>query len=143
MSPTQAKLSTRKTTRVFKYAKFNLLALCHLASKLRGGQSCICDTSQIPACGSFNWAILVSFVDGIEWVLRSPRDHGAIKSIETNLLLLASEAATLKYIKANSIIPVPEVFAYRQARLSLLVCNQAHDHIAVPTTTTLVSHIFL
>jgi len=76
-----------------------------LVSKLRGGQSCFCDTSQTPASGSFNWTILISFINGVEWVLRSPRNDGGIKSDETNLILLASEAATLKYIKANSTIP--------------------------------------
>lgn len=100
---------------IFRYADFSVLGLRHLASKLRGGQPCFCDTSQIPACGSFNWTILISFLDGVEWVLRSPRDDGAIRCDKTNLLLLASEAATLKYIKANSVIPVPEVLAYRQA----------------------------
>jgi len=110
-----------ETVSIFKYANFNVPALCRLVGKLRGGQACICDTSQIPACGSYNWTILVSFPDGVEWVLRSPRDDGAIKSDETNILLLASEAATLKYIKANSTIPVPEVFAYRQARPLFLV----------------------
>ncbi len=97
----------------FQYAEFNAPALYRLVSSLRGGQRCFCDTSQIPACGSFNWTILISFHDGVEWVLRSPRDDGAIKSDETNLSLLASEAATLMYIRANSTIPVPEVFAYR------------------------------
>ncbi len=53
----------------------------------------------------------------MEWVLRSPRDDDAIRSDETNLLLLADKAATLKYIKANGTIPVPEVFAYRQAKV--------------------------
>jgi len=67
-------------------------ALCRLVSKLRGGQCCFCDTPQVPACGSFDWTILISFRDGVEWVLRSPRDDDAIKSDETNLLLLASEA---------------------------------------------------
>lgn len=104
-----------ETPSIFKYSSFSVSALCRLVSKLRGGQICFCDTSQVPACGSFNWTIIVSFLDGVEWVLRSPRDDGAIKSDETNFLLLASEAATLKYIKANSTIPVPEVFAYRQA----------------------------
>lgn len=32
---------------------------------------------------------------------------------ETNSNLLASEATTLKYLRANSAIPVPKVFAYR------------------------------
>ena len=101
-----------ETLSIFKYANFSVPALRRLASQLHGGQACICDTSQLPACGSFNWAILLSFADGVEWVFRSPRDDGAIQSDETNSLLLASEAATLKYIKANSTIPVPEVFAY-------------------------------
>jgi len=109
---------------IFKYAEFNKLALCRLASKLRGGQSCFCDTSQTPASGSFNWTILISFIDGVKWMLRSSRNDGGIKSDETNLILLASEAATLKYIKANSTIPVPEIFAYRQAISSILVVKK-------------------
>ena len=126
---------------IFKYANFNVSALRRLASQLREGQACMCDTSQVPACGSFNWTILLSFVDGVEWVLRSPRDDGAIQSDEANFLLLASEAATLKYIKANSTIPVPEVFAYRQARLCLLL-SKADDHSAILEKTILVSLIF-
>lgn len=50
----------------------------------------------------------------MQLVLRSPREGNPIESDETNLLLLASEAATLKYIKMHSTIPVPEVFAYRE-----------------------------
>ena len=105
--------SKHERATVFQYADFNVLTLCRLVSKLRGGYDCFCDTSQVPACGSFNWTILISFHDGVEWVLRSPRDDGAMQSDETNLLLLASEAATLMYIRANSTIPIPEVFAYR------------------------------
>jgi len=116
--------SIHERASIFKYAEFNKLALCRLVSKLRGGQSCFCDTSQTPASGSFNWTILISFIDGVEWVLRSPRNDGGIKSDETNLILLASEAATLKYIKTNSTIPVPEVFAYRQAIPSILVVEK-------------------
>lgn len=106
-------LSKYERATVFQYADFNVLALCRLASKLRGGQHCLCDTSQVPACGSCNWTILISFHDGVEWVLRSPLNYGAINSDETNLLLLASEAAALMYIRAKSTIPIPEVFAYR------------------------------
>lgn len=100
--------------RIFAYADFNVDALCHLASKLRGGQYCVYDTSQRPASGTFNWSILVSFCDGVQWVLRSPRNDSEIECEETRLPLLASEAATLKYIRANSGIPVPEVFTYRR-----------------------------
>ena len=128
---------------IFKYANFSVSALCRLASQLREGQACICDTSQVPACGSFNWTILLSFVDdGVEWVLRSPRDDGAIQSDKANFLLLASEAATLKYIKANSTIPVPEVFAYRQARQCLWL-SRTDDQPAILEKTISVSLIFL
>ena len=49
----------------------------------------------------------------MKWVLHFSRDDDAIKSNETNLLLLASEVATLIYIRINSTILVLEVFAYR------------------------------
>lgn len=102
-----------KRAKVFQHAQFNADALCQLASNLRGGRSCSCDPYQTPKSGSFNWAIIVSFDDGVEWVLRSPRTGDGTILDDTNLLLLESEAATLKYIKAHSSIPVPEVFAYQ------------------------------
>ena len=74
-------------------------------------------------------------------MLRSPRNDGAIQSDEMNCLLLASEAATLKYIKANSIIPVPEVLAYRQARQYLLL-SRTDNHSVVLVKMISVSLIF-
>lgn len=97
----------------FQYAEFNAPALCRLISNLREEQRCSCDTSQISACDSFNWTILISFYDEMKWVLRFSRDDDAIKSNETNLSLLTSEVATLLYIRINSTIVVSEVFAYR------------------------------
>jgi hypothetical protein len=99
--------------KLFRYAFFNITALCLLAGKLREGQVCFCDSSQTPASGSLYWCILISFSDGVEWVLRSPREDGAIQSTKTNMELLSSEAATLRYIRAYTEIPVPGVFAYR------------------------------
>lgn len=49
----------------------------------------------------------------MEWIFRSPRYSRGDLDIETLGTVLASEAATLKYIKQNSLIPVPEVFFYR------------------------------
>lgn len=106
-------VSMVQTPRIFKYANFNVSALCLLGAELRNGQRCYCNPSQLPSCGSFNWAILMSFADGVEWVFRSPRIDGTISSDDTDLLLLASEAATLKYIKAYSNIPVPDIYDYR------------------------------
>jgi hypothetical protein len=60
-----------KKPAIFMYAKFNVEALCRLATALRQGIACTCD-NKLPATGSFNWAIFVSFEDGVQWVLRSP-----------------------------------------------------------------------
>ncbi|KAK4031791.1 hypothetical protein C8A01DRAFT_41762 [Parachaetomium inaequale] len=104
------------TTRpvVFRYApsQFDLDALLLLASRLRQ-QPCSCNKSKPPLAGSLNWAIFVSFDDGVEWAFRSP-DSGrrAFLSDEYTSRILASEVATLEYVKRHSSIPVPEVFAY-------------------------------
>ncbi|KKZ64062.1 hypothetical protein EMCG_01632 [[Emmonsia] crescens] len=98
---------------LFRHATFDVHALCQLASSLREGRPCSCDITQVPADGSLYWAAFLVFDDGVEWVFRSPRRDGAIRSERTIQDLLASEAATLKYIKSYSDIPVPEVYAYR------------------------------
>lgn len=100
-------------SRVFRYATFDVDALCRVASSLRQGRSCSCDVTQMPADGRLYWAAFVVFNDGVEWVFRSPRYEGAIRSTDSIRMLLASEAATLNYIKSHSDISVPEVFTYR------------------------------
>ncbi len=89
--------SEDERTAVFQCGDFDKSALCRLASKPRGGNSCFCETAPIVACGSFNWTIQTSFYDGVEWMLRSPWIDDAIRSKEINLLLLTSETATLIY----------------------------------------------
>jgi hypothetical protein len=101
--------------KVFRYSHFDLDALLLLAGTLRK-QACSCDNSKPPLAGSLNWVIFVSFEDGVEWVFRSPHSgQRAFLSGEYTCRLLSSEVATLKYLKAHSAIPVPEVFAYRYA----------------------------
>ncbi|KAL3471246.1 hypothetical protein BJX99DRAFT_266924 [Aspergillus californicus] len=98
---------------IFTYADFDLQALCRQASTLRQGASCACNPDQRPASGSFNWAVFISFEDGVRWVFRSPHER-AFMPMEMGMKLLASEAATLRYLKAHSDIPVPEVYNYRR-----------------------------
>ncbi|OAX82807.1 hypothetical protein ACJ72_02844 [Emergomyces africanus] len=107
-------------TNLFRHATFDVHALCQLASSLHGGRSCSCDVTQVPADGSLYWAAFLVFDDGVEWVFRSPRRDGAIQSEKTIQALLASEAATLKYIKSYSAIPVPvKSLGSRESTLSL------------------------
>ena len=63
--------------------------------------------------GSLNWVIFLSFKDSVEWVFRSPRTGMGDLSLEVAGELLESEVATMKYIKSNTFIPVPDVFDYR------------------------------
>lgn len=96
---------------IFIYADFDLQALCCQASRLRQGVSCVCDPDQRPASGSFNWAVFILFEDGVRWVFRSPHPR-TFMPIEMGMKLLASEAAVLRYLRAHSDIPVPEVHDY-------------------------------
>ncbi|CAG8228658.1 unnamed protein product [Penicillium salamii] len=97
---------------LFRYANFDVNALCSIASQQREGIPCSCDLDQHPASGSFNWAVTVLFKDGVEWILRSPRDDSTQISKEVSAKLLSSEAATLNYLSAHTDIPVPKVHSY-------------------------------
>ena len=101
--------------KIFSCAKFNLDALLTLARGTRG-QACTCDVSAAPKTGSMNWAILVSFDDGLDWVFRSPRGgHHAIVSDDSAQKMLLSEVVTLKFLRKHTSVPVPEVFSFRFA----------------------------
>ena len=102
----------KRAEALFQYAKFDVHALCGLASKLRNGLSCSCDVNKLPASGSFNWAATIEFEDGVEWILRSPKDQHRQFPHNVSVKLLSSEAATLKYLGAHTDIPVPTVYAY-------------------------------
>lgn len=105
-------MSDKETeAKVFAHAKFNVPALLDLGKQIRQ-KACNCDLSQTPASGSLNWAITISFDDGVGWIFRSPRTYYGL-DMEIAGSLIASEAATLKYIRRNSSIPVPEIFAFR------------------------------
>ncbi|KAK2601539.1 hypothetical protein QQS21_004924 [Conoideocrella luteorostrata] len=106
MSGTQNKPS------IFTYAEFNLASLLQLAQTLRG-RPCSCDESQQPLAGSMNWAIFLRFDDNVLWVFRS-MVPGLGVEMETACRLLASEAATMKFVRQNTSIPVPKVLSYSE-----------------------------
>ncbi|KAJ6109131.1 Aminoglycoside phosphotransferase [Penicillium sp. IBT 16267x] len=117
-----AEMSPISKRDIFTYADFDLQGLCRQASMLRGGVSCACDPDQRPASGSFNWAIFISFDDRVRWVFRSPHPR-PFMPMEMGIKLLASEAATLRYLRAHSNIPVPEVYDY---------CASSDNAIGIP-----------
>ncbi|EEQ92474.2 uncharacterized protein BDCG_07594 [Blastomyces dermatitidis ER-3] len=62
----------QRKANIFFYAAFNLAELIELAQRLRN-VTCSCDSTQKPFSGSFNWAVVLTFVDGVEWLFRAPR----------------------------------------------------------------------
>lgn len=96
---------------VFQYSNFDVSAICRLAGEMRR-LSCTCDLHQRPMRGGFNWAVFVLFADGIQWVLRSPAQNHPDLSERSVVKLLLSEAATLRYLKIYTDIPVPDVYSY-------------------------------
>lgn len=103
---------------LFTYATFNRDALISLAESLRQ-TPCTCDDTKRPFSGSLNWAIELCFDDDVHWIFRSPRSsQSSGTTAEFASQLLASEAATLKYIRTHTSIPVPEVFHYRYVAAS-------------------------
>ncbi|OAA35580.1 Protein kinase-like domain protein [Beauveria brongniartii RCEF 3172] len=109
--------------KIFSCARFNLDALLSLAGGLRG-RECACNVAAAPKTGSMNWAIFVSFDDGLEWVFRSPRSGPhAIVSDESAQKMLLSEVATLKFLRNNTSVPVPEVYSFS---------GSYDNHVGVP-----------
>ncbi|KND92430.1 hypothetical protein TOPH_02966 [Tolypocladium ophioglossoides CBS 100239] len=98
----------RHSHSIYRHARFNLAQLLELSKGLRN-RPCVCDESQVPMFGAFSWAIILKFDDDVEWIFRSPRtDHVEI-SRDTSCRVLASEAATLRYLRQHTSIPVPDV----------------------------------
>jgi len=63
--------ATMAKSKVLRYAEFDLDTLLDLAGEIRN-QPCACDVSQLPMSGSMNWATVLAFDDGVEWIFRSP-----------------------------------------------------------------------
>lgn len=83
------------------YARFNVEALCCISCNVQQDIPCFCDLDQHPASGSFNWAVFLTFDDGVKWVLRSACTKGTEISMGISSKHLKSEAAVLKYMKLN------------------------------------------
>lgn len=89
---------------VFKHPEFNVPTLLALGER-HGWKACSSNLSQTRASGSLNCAITISFEDGVEWIIRSPRTCFEV-DVKTAGILIASEVATLNYIRQDRSILV-------------------------------------
>ncbi|EPE04194.1 hypothetical protein F503_04709 [Ophiostoma piceae UAMH 11346] len=85
-------------------AQANWPALCAIASGLRDGISC--SPTDQATNGLYNMARLLRFEDGVLWLARLSMHRSAAVSTK-----LRSEIDTMGWIKAQSTLPIPAVYA--------------------------------
>ncbi|MCJ1244536.1 hypothetical protein MMC30_001734 [Trapelia coarctata] len=101
-----------RATTFFAAVKWDVLA--SLSSSLRNGIPC--DFGERFSIGHFNLVRQIVFADGVSWVarLRLPQLKAVFSNLEAldNASVLKVEIASMKFLKAKTSIPVPEVYSY-------------------------------
>ena len=69
-----------------------------------------CTIAQEPMAGAYNLAYAITFSDGVTWIARIPGHGTPSRFRELDARKLDIEYQTMRYIKANTTIPIPEVF---------------------------------
>lgn len=87
---------------------YNTGGIGKLASKYRNGMEC--DVLGM-ANGSFNWCFKVVFKDNVAWAVRFPVPGKVVHPEEK----IRREVAVMRFIKAKTSIPVPEIIAWGTA----------------------------
>lgn len=75
-----------------------------------------------PVCGSYNLCFSLDFDDGVEWMIKFPMTGTKEKWTDLSARALTSEAKTMKFIKKETTIPLPEVFDYCASTENELNC---------------------
>ncbi|EGX92905.1 Protein kinase-like domain [Cordyceps militaris CM01] len=93
----------------------NEKALLSHASLLRGEQPCT--LSREFSVGHFNLVRKIQFDDGVEWVVRlrmppMPEEGSVMASPESIMVEMQSELATMEFVRQNTDIPIPRVYAW-------------------------------
>ncbi|MCJ1357646.1 MAG: hypothetical protein MMC33_007642 [Icmadophila ericetorum] len=104
----------------FRYVlqNINLEAIPNLATSIRASKTpspepgIVCTLDPEPLYGSFNIHFRLDFSDGISWLLKVPaRGHSGTFD-ESDAEALRSEALTMRLIKSETSVPIPEVYAF-------------------------------
>ncbi|RPA92820.1 hypothetical protein L873DRAFT_1847508 [Choiromyces venosus 120613-1] len=106
-----------KELRAF-FKTIDVNALTVIASKLRGGIPCSVKplrwdkASLRSAMGAINLHLELVFEDGLSWMARLKRHNTSTPPAAVRSYLIRSEVATYSFLKKQTRVPVPEVFAY-------------------------------
>ena len=92
-----------------KFSNVSMDAVKMVVSSVRGGMDC--NVSDEFGSGVDNVAFKVTFADGIDWICRVHGEDEKDAKVYTTSKL-DSTVATMRYIKHNSSIPVPSIYAH-------------------------------
>lgn len=108
----------KKIQAVLEHANFSFL--CSKAVELRRQEEGCPDTLDTLACsvdttkfasGTFNVVVALDFSDSVQWVARIPLPQDGYDEQHVSSTLL-SEICTMKLVRVDTKIPVPQVFAW-------------------------------
>lgn len=80
-----------------------------------------CEIESQYMAGSFNILIPINFRDGVQWLLKVPANGGP-RWNEQSSRALASEVFTMKYIRQNTSMPVPEIYGHDSTANNSIRC---------------------
>ncbi|TLD34481.1 Protein kinase-like domain protein [Venturia nashicola] len=103
----------------YTFENTNWTALLEKVQNLTGDRNCAFDG--LYHCGNRNLVRRVLLSDGESWIARVPiADYGSFEGCERSAwwtadrkFILDNEIATLKYLKINTSLPVPSIFAHQ------------------------------
>ncbi|KID81986.1 Protein kinase-like domain protein [Metarhizium guizhouense ARSEF 977] len=117
--------------RIHKFIdKIDNKALESYASSLRGNQPCKISTDF--SVGNFNLVRKIQFHDGVEWIVRLLMppvpvagqlvETVSAKAREKRLLSMQSELATMEFVRQNTDIPIPKIYAHELNEQNAVGC---------------------
>lgn len=81
-----------------------------------------CSILSPPLVGSFHILFRIKFGDGAQWVLKVPATGHPDRFDEPDAKALTSEALTMRLIKRETTVPIPEVYSFNASTQNDLGC---------------------
>ena len=84
------------------------------------GEYIPCIVHPSPMNGTYNITFELQFSDGVRWILKVPMDGHGDSFQPVNQQALISEARTMQFIKSETTIPVPTIYAFDSSTNNIL-----------------------
>jgi len=81
-----------------------------------------CTILSPPLFGSYHIVFVLKFSDGLQWVLKVPATGYRDRFTEVAARALTSEALTMRLLKSETTVPVPEVYSFNSSLDNAINC---------------------